>query len=196
MMASGEQQTIIRPLSEVWAMAESSRALAGNPLRFIRHEHDLHLKFCDLLEAIADDLPHNVHRAQATAAVTALENLPAHHRFEETTLFPLLRKRAKPRDNIDLIIDHLAMEHAVDESLASELGEELELLCAGRDLANANLTGYMLRGFFENYRRHVGWENVVLLPLAERRLSADDLDHLTVVLQEARPDALLASITL
>ena len=44
----------------------------------------------------------------------------------------------------------------------------------------------MLRGFFERYRRHVHWENQLVMPLARLRLTRDDLDQLAARLSENR----------
>jgi hypothetical protein len=40
------------------------------------------------------------------------------------------------------------------------------------------MVGYMLRSFFESYRRHIAWENTIVLPLARARLTGEDLDKL------------------
>ena len=138
-------------------MNEVSRVAIKHPLDLIVHEHLLQARLCDLLEQIADCLPDNVSVPTAQAAVSAINELNRHHKHEEKCLFPLLLKRAKPQDNIVPILDHLEKEHAADESLASEMHESLEILAAGKRPENPNMLGYMLRGFFESYRRHINW---------------------------------------
>jgi hemerythrin-like domain-containing protein len=101
-----------------------------------------------------------------------------HHRDEELGLFPLIEKRALPSDNIHDILARLALEHATDESFASELLESLEGLREGRKIKNPDMVGYMLRSFFESYRRHILWENAIVLPLARARLTPEDLKEL------------------
>jgi hemerythrin-like domain-containing protein len=44
----------------------------------------------------------------------------------------------------------------------------------------------MLRSFFESYRRHIHWENAVVLPLARSRLNAEDLVRLEQAMYENR----------
>jgi hypothetical protein len=51
------------------------------------------------------------------------------------------------------------------------------------------MLGYMLRGFFERYRRHVHWENTLVMPLARLRLTADDLTTLQAQMSENRRQA-------
>jgi hemerythrin-like domain-containing protein len=163
-------------------MDEASRVATRHPLDLIVYEHDLQARLCDLLEQIADCLPDNVNASAAQAAVSALDGLYRHHKNEEECLFPLIKKRAKPQDNIEQILSHLEREHAADESLASEMQESLEILAAGNTPENPNMLGYMLRGFFENYRRHISWENTVLLPLVRERLTKDDFKTLAAFL--------------
>jgi hypothetical protein len=51
------------------------------------------------------------------------------------------------------------------------------------------MLGYMLRGFFERYRRHVHWENTLIMPLARLRLSDIDLASLNAQMETNRqPD--------
>jgi len=151
-----------------------------DPLDLMLIEHGQHQDLCDLLEEIADSLPNRVDCKKARQAADALKfDLPLHHRIEEDALFPLLVKYAEDEDNVGEIVARLNDEHVVDESFAEELIEVLERLARGKSLEDANMFGYMLRGFFENYRRHIMWENSVVLPLARRRFPADGLRQLT-----------------
>jgi len=147
-----------------------------NPLNLILEEHDRQQVMCDRLEEIADGLPDSVdlEKARHIAEILKFE-LPQHHRIEEKALFPVLMKYAVKEDNAGEIVSRLNEEHVVDESSAEELIELLEYLARGYSLENANMFGYMLRGFFENYRRHILWENSFILPLARRRLPEEGL---------------------
>lgn len=153
--------------------------LRRSPLDLIEHEHLAQAQLCDSLERIADGLPDNVDRKLCRTVIDALQfDMPLHHRDEELGLFPLIERRALPDDNIEDILARLALEHATDECFAGELLENLESLSEGRKLTNPDMVGYMLRSFFESYRRHIHWENAIVLPLARARLTRDDLDEL------------------
>jgi hemerythrin-like domain-containing protein len=157
--------------SDIW--------LRRSPLDLIEHEHLVQAQLCDSLEMIADDLPDNVDRRLCTEVIDSLKfGMPLHHRDEELGLFPLIEKRALPDDNIHDILARLALEHATDESFADELLESLEGLREGKKLKNPDMVGYMLRSFFESYRRHILWENAIVLPLARARLTPADLEEL------------------
>ncbi len=158
-----------------------------DPLERLAQAHAFHAGVCDMLEQIADSLPDEVDPLQCRQALTCLQlELPLHHKDEEVGLFPLLEKRAKPKDKIGEHLAQLSLEHATDESFADELSHELESLSLGERPHNPNMLGYMLRGFFEGYRRHLHWENTVLLPLARKRLTREDLYALAATMRRHR----------
>ena len=160
-----------------------------NPLDVIRQGHCLHSKICDCLEEIADGLPNRVDQDTCEKVTRFLQTeLPLHHLDEEIGLFPLLRNHLDNEPELAEIIDHLSREHESDENYASELMEDLDQMSAGKNLENPDMVGYMLRGFFEGYRRHIAWENAVLLPLADRCLSKNDLDTLAACMVQNREE--------
>jgi len=161
-------------------VVKEQAVFARNPLDVLAHDHALQEQLCDAMERIADGLPDDVDRRLCGQVASCLKyDLPLHHRDEETGLFPLLRKRALSTDGIGEIIDRLTDEHVTDSDYASEISEALDVLGEGGKADNPDMLGYMLRGFFERYRRHVLWENTLVLPLARRRLTPEDLEVLS-----------------
>ena len=158
-----------------------------NPLDLIEHDHDRQARLCDILEQIADGLPADVDRRRCLEAATALRyDLPLHHLDEEKGLFPLLRKHAAQSGKLTVITARLSSEHSADESFAEELTEALEALSATGSTRNPEALGYMLRGFFESYRRHILWETEILLPLARQTLTPGDLEDLSASMAKHR----------
>jgi hemerythrin-like domain-containing protein len=169
---------------------ERSIFLARNPLDMIASAHALQVQMCDAMERIADGLPDEVDRRLCAQVASCLEfDLPLHHHDEEHALFPLLRQRGLPEDGLETILERLAAEHSSDNDFASEIAEALETLGQGGRPSNPEMLGYMLRGFFERYRRHVHWENTLVMPLARLRLTPDDLDALQAQMNENRRQA-------
>ena len=149
-----------------------------DPFALIEEDHALQLELCDLLECLADGLP-DFNRAIARSAAAILrQGFKPHLQLEEDMLFPLLRRRAPEGSPLRAIMQQLEAEHAADEGFAHELADELQLLADTGFARNAEMLGYMLRGFFEHQRRHIEWENCVLLPLARQTLTAADLAEL------------------
>lgn len=163
---------------------------ARNPLDMIAHAHAVQVQMCDAMERIADGLPDDVDRRLCAQVASCLQfDLPLHHHDEETALFPLLRERAVPEDRLMEILDRLASEHSSDTDFASEIAESLELLGQSGRSGNPDMLGYMLRGFFERYRRHVHWENTLVMPIARIRLTLEDLAALSAQMETNRRQA-------
>jgi hemerythrin-like domain-containing protein len=151
----------------------------ASPLDRLVAEHELQLELCDALELIADGLPNRIPSnlvREVTAALT--HGLSAHFSFEEDVLFPLLRQRGGDEVSLAAALDQLESEHARDAGLCDELAEELKALSLRDEPRNVEMLGYMLRGFFEGQRRHIEWENTIVVPAARRLLTTADLDSL------------------
>lgn len=170
--------------------AGKPRPSARSPLDMISSAHAVQVRMCDAMERIADGLPDEVDRRLCAKVASWLQfELPLHHHDEEESLFALLRQRARPEDGLVEILDRLASEHSSDNDFASEIGEALETLAQGGHSDNPEMLGYMLRGFFERYRRHVHWETTLVMPLARLRLTPEDLATLESRMGESRRQA-------
>jgi hypothetical protein len=144
----------------------------ADPLDLIERQHAGQESLCDVLEEIADCLPGKIDAALMAKAVTGLSHdLPLMQRDMNEGLFPLLHAHCLPEDRIDDILPRLQVEKTTDLSFASEIIEALGAMAGGAPVRNPNTLGYMLRGFFESYRRHLHWEKTVILPIARKRLA-------------------------
>ena len=160
--------------------ATGTRHLATDPLARLAAEHTLQLELCDALEFIADGLPDQIDRRLVREATAVLEHgLSAHHKFEEEELFPALRRGAAIDTSLLAALAQLEKEHVRDDGMSQEIAEELRVLAEQGCARNAEMLGYMLRGYFDSQRRHIEWENTLVLPLARRVLSGDDLQELS-----------------
>ncbi len=147
-----------------------------DPIGLIAEEHALQRELCDLLEALADGLPHCFDKALAVIAVSILEgSVPRHMRLEEEALFPLLRERVANEDPLHAAIACLEEEHERDAAALLELSDALKTAASEGLVANPDMMGYMLRGYFEGQRRHIAWEDRVVLPVARAVLTEEDL---------------------
>jgi hemerythrin-like domain-containing protein len=114
------------------------------------------------------------------------EDLALHIADEEQDLFPLLRRRARPDDGIKSIMAVLTAEHGGDEAMASAVIRELELLVATPRATPSGRFHGAVRAFVETQRRHLSWENAVVLPLAAKRLSRADQRRLGEAMAKRR----------
>lgn len=121
---------------------------------------------CDALEAIADALPASVDRQACLYAARALGPLIARaHQIEEEMIFPMITERWITTPGLDKIIERLKYEHFEDSCYAEEVQEALLSFVRGEHKPSPDALGYMLRGFFEALRRHVAFEEDLLVPL-------------------------------
>lgn len=150
-----------------------------HPLEIIEEEHALQLELCELLENIADGLPGKFEPAFAVIAISILKgSVKAHTKFEEDALFPLLKERLSPGDAVIQALACLSQEHERDEDIADELVEALKDALQSGVPQNPETLGYILRGYFESQRRHIAWEDSVVLPAARKSLTVEDLARL------------------
>lgn len=162
-----------------------------DPIAVLEVDHVLKLDLCDAMERLADGLPNETDTGLAEIAVTVLrKGLPDHIELEERHLFPLLKRRMADDQMFRPVIEQLEHEHDYDEAFAIEISEELERLVEAGRARNAEMLGYMLRGFFVSLRRHVRWENAMVLPVARKRLTESDLEELRkAILARSHPHA-------
>lgn len=146
-----------------------------NPIEFILEEHDRQLEICARLEDLVVSMDSD---ATASLASSLLEfftkDLPLHIEDEERDLFPLLASRQGHDQDLPVILDQLVSEHELDRDLVEPLIEDLRNIANGLALADAQRFYVYARTFTEVMRRHLNWENRVVLPLADKVLSNQD----------------------
>lgn len=168
-----------RPPEPDFRFSAKSACRTPNPIGLIAEEHALQRELCDLLEALADGLPNTFDKAMAVIAVSILEgSVPRHMRLEEEALFPMLRQRVADDDPLVSALACLEDEHERDGATLVELTDALKTAAEAGLVINADMLGYMLRGYFESQRRHIAWEDRVVLPVAAQVLTPYDLSAL------------------
>lgn len=163
------------------------------PLAIFAEAHFLQRQNCADMETLgATSGP----RPELAAAVleNLCQDLPQHLADEEQGLFPLLRARAEPEDQIDKLIARLQADHAASEDAFFALADALERMVGGALPDQADRA--LLRGSAAARRRHLILENAVLLRLARARLSDADRAGLLAQMRarrSARPEAVAAA---
>lgn len=153
--------------------------MISEPLEWLFAEHFRHRQWCKLIERLARSGAWD--GAALEAAIDFLRNdMPLHILDEEEDLFPLLRRRAQPEDDIERILGILSADHRIDLDRVAHL---LQGLTRARDSQKApgldgDLRALML-DFVAMERRHVALENAIVIPLARLRLRLSDLSALS-----------------
>jgi hemerythrin-like domain-containing protein len=150
-----------------------------DPVEWIIDEHFRQRGLCHVLERVARNPRHGGNSEEIEEALDYLEDeLALHVADEEEDLLPLLGRRCEIGDRIGEISVALRENHANQRELSRSVMPELRRLIAGEAFGNPVQ-------FFRNsvrlsamIRRHLVWENAVLVPLARKRLKHPDFPYL------------------
>lgn len=150
--------------------------LLRHPIDYLQAEHHRLLRVCDLLDNILRRPGEDDSRAGAKIVLDYLRlELPRHIADEEEDLFPRLMTACGADDTVTGMIQVLKEEHAQNAILLESAERALSSLKAKPTLDAPAQSGIV---FAETKRRHIRWENALLLPLARARLGAEDLRDL------------------
>lgn len=157
---------LLEPRPDGW-LDFSRSELESAPAAMMKEVHREKLRLCEALEEIADMLP-AVDRLKCLAVANALVPLlRSIHHYEESVIFPAYEAAAGHGAQSVASTRRLRAEHVEDQCFADDLTEVLLALGHGKAVENAEVVGFMLRGFFETIRRHVAFEREHVLPLIE-----------------------------
>lgn len=162
-----------RPDADPPKVGEACRPCLLDALRKFEANHHRILSMCQELEQVADGLPtlptNGSHLRLARRMGGLLRDA---HALEEGEILPVLVS-ALGEDAVSDSVATLTEEHRTDEAFADELCEVLMEWVAGERHHDAATLGYMLRGLFDNLRRHTARERDQLIRPAARRLASD-----------------------
>lgn len=150
-----------------------------DPIEFMLAEHLNHRRMCKGLERLAEMREFDA--TPITAMVDYIRfDLTLHVIDEEEDFFPLLRKRCLPDDDIDALLQRLSVDHETDKSLSAQVRDMLNACLILRKPPSV-IEGAVeaLMAFANNERRHLALENAVVIPIARRRFTAEDLKTLS-----------------
>lgn len=155
------------------ALQNDSEAIS--PLELLAGQRLNLTAFCAVLNALPNVAPSMVRALAPGISAFLREDYPAMLAEEENGLLPALRRRLLLGDDLDQVIDQLIDEHQRDRLQAMSLAGRCEEVANGVDDDDLLTLCAALRSFAEHQRRHLAWEDATILPLAQVRLTADDL---------------------
>jgi hemerythrin-like domain-containing protein len=130
------------------------------------------LRLCAALEKLADGLPASAAGAKTARLISFMDQAYDRHIFlHEKCLFPIIKSFAGAKAAIEPILAQLEYEHASDHGSVHEITSAFLNGSSSEAKVDVCVLGFTLRSFFENCRRHAGWEKTILYPLAHDLLS-------------------------
>jgi hemerythrin-like domain-containing protein len=159
--------------------------LLESPLDYIAAEHFRQRSLCAGLRAIAGH--GRATRENADVIVAYLDiDMPRHHRDEEEDIFPLLRQRIRPEDDLADMLDHLTQDHRHTETLASAITAVLTQAPITDTIAIDEPTAATMHAFAATEHRHLAIENGIVLAIAKKRLKPLDLETISRAMKSRR----------
>lgn len=155
------------------ALGRIAPKLLRTPLAYILADHHRQRELFAMCEELAQQDALDLDLAQAIATFLQTE-MVLHVIDEEEDLFPMLRRRLLPDDDVERILGLLSGEHAADDALAAEIALALKRGIETRSTTIEPALRNALLTFADRQRRHLAVENAIVIPLAETRLSDKD----------------------
>ena len=137
------------------------------------------VQVCDLLEALADDLPRKQAPVWRETQHQCRGVLQPHFSFLAYDVLPMLLKRSKKSADREGMLARLITDIEMQLHALQDLDDFMsEALLSERFDQNAESLGFALRSFFDTIRHNLRWEQDVIWPLSMRILTVEDLKKL------------------
>ncbi len=123
------------------------------------------IALCDILEDIADSLPHNVDKQICNHTAIVLNSIIKRaHKTEQNILFPYIKDNAPSAIDLTKTFARLKKQHLRDQYSGEELSEILLSYAISKPSHSAETTGYIIRAYFESLRRHIAFVDELISP--------------------------------
>ena len=156
------------------ALAPPPLDLLDQPIDYLLADHFRQRSLCAALQTIAENKQASRQIADAIVAFLMVD-LDRHHLDEEDALFPALRRRLRPVDDLGVILARLIEDHRHTEAMREGIVEALARDPAADPVAVGQAAAELMVAFSGSERRHLAIENGIVMVIARKRLTADDL---------------------
>ena len=162
-----------------------SLALIDHPLAFIQAEHLRHRAYCAMLARFAQTRQASRNDADRLIAFLVAD-LALHHADENEDLFPVLRRRALPEDNLGAVLAQLSEDHHRQTAVVEDIVSTLSRHPASGSLRFDTAMAETIQAYVARENRHLAIENAVVLTIAAVRLSRHDLKAMSRAMKARR----------
>ena len=151
-------------------------SLLDEPLEYIFADHYRQRRVTAALRRIAEE--GRAGRAEAAKIAGFLQgDLQLHHADEDEGLFPAVRQRAAPADELGDVLSRLSLDH---QQTAEAVAALLAALTADGDpITFSSDAREAMRSYARREQRHLAIENGIVMVIARRRLTAHDIRRIS-----------------
>lgn len=153
-------------------------SMLDEPLDFIFADHFRQRSLCVVLRSFARS--RRVPRESADKVLAFLaHDLSLHHQDEDAGLFPALRKRAEPEDDLSSILARLSEDHRQASPLVADIVAALSVKAMRGKIKLSAAAAETMFAYVAGEQRHLSVENGIVLVIARKRLAPIDLRKLS-----------------
>lgn len=146
-----------------------------DPIRFLRTEHVEQRAFCHRLDKLLEEPGREESPTEASLLLDFLfGEMALNMRAEEKALAPLLSERCLPEDRLDAVLDDTWKAHSLIALLLPDIGHGLACLSDGEPPKKPLDFIFKSLEMIDAVQRHLDREDLLLLALAEFRLTTED----------------------
>ena len=141
----------------------------------LENDHEYILRLISVMERMVLEISTNLEHIKL--AVSLIRNYADgfHHGKEEHLFFPFLERKGFSKDHGPLSV--MIHEHAEGRKFVTEMELEIANIKNG-DESSFTILYENMQGYIDLLRTHIGKENKVLFPLADKVLTKDDQEEL------------------
>lgn len=149
-------------------------SVLDEPLDYIHADHSRKRKMCAALLEVAG--ARSVSRSVADRVTAFLTGeLKLHHADEDESLFPALRRRLVPEDNLGVVLARLGEDHRRSDAMIDAVATALTQTPASDPVCLSTGECELLQVYANAEQQHLALENGVVMGIARVRLTKGDL---------------------
>ena len=164
--------------SDVLALHAPPHYLLDSPLEYFLADHLRHRAVCGLIRNFIKEKCAS--RVDADIVIAFLNReIPLHRADEEDDLFPALRRRARPEDELGEVLAGLRVDDLERGPRIEQIVAALSRMSGGDSIRLERRVLEVMQIYVAREHRHIAIENGVVLAIAGVRLNRSDIRSIT-----------------
>ncbi len=160
-------------------------SLIDKPLDYILADHARKRSICVALRRFATD--GQVARSEADMVIGFLDqDLPLHHEDEDQDLFPAVRRRALPEDDLGAVLARLSEDHRLSAVMVHAIVDVLAAMPGDDPVKLDRQARELMQAYAASEHRHLAMENGIVMAIARIRLKPADLKAISQTMKLRR----------
>ncbi len=185
-MTTHERAITPDPPPEAAAIVEALPfSLIDTPLDYIFADHFRQRSVCVALKRFAEH--GRVPRSEADMVTAFLDReLSLHHEDEDQDLFPAVRRRALPEDDLGAVLARLSEDHRLSDGMVRVIVRALSATTGTETVKLARPAREVMQAYAASEHRHLAMENGIVMTIARIRLKPADLKAISQAMKQRR----------